>query len=52
MACQIGYNFEEVFRVTINGQAFLRLRCDKIFKVGNCYKITHHLNKIDLLVGA
>jgi hypothetical protein len=50
-SCQIGYEFEEVFKVNIAGRAYLRMRCDSISKVGNYYRISHHLNTTDLLIG-
>jgi hypothetical protein len=38
-----------VAKINIEGQNFIKAKCDEIRKVGAVWKIDHHLNKVSLL---
>ena len=49
-ACQIGFHFEEVFRLNIGGKFYLRARCDRITLHRKVHRVEHHVNDTDLLL--
>lgn len=38
-------------KVNIEGKEYLRAKCDTIIKMGNVWKVQHHLNSLAMLIG-